>query len=58
LLDVLMDSAKLIDEAFHWAKNGMKECTLTLKDPIHESANRLCNGNNEGKIDQDLGNTK
>jgi len=55
---ILADSAKPVDQALQRAKNGMKEGALPLKNPIHESANGLCNGNQESKKDHDLGNTE
>jgi hypothetical protein len=58
LLFILADSAKPINQALQRVKNGMKECSLALKDAIHESTNRLRNGDHEGKKDYDLCSTE
>jgi len=36
----------------------MKESPLALENPVHKNANRLCNGDHDGKKDHDLGNAE
>ena len=54
MLLILADSSEFVDQAFQWAENGMKECSLPLEDSIHENANRLGDGEQYREVNYDL----